>query len=77
MTEAIDSGIRETFLAGQLVIVARRPSVSHGGQAQATEPEERHCVTYAYSVHGEKFARPCFCMRIAAQDMSYKKYKRT
>ena len=35
MTEAINSEIRETFLAGQLLIVARRASVSHGGQAQA------------------------------------------
>ena len=60
MTEAINSEIRETFLAGQLLIVARRASVSHGGQAQAAGPEERHRVTYAYSVHGEKVCQAVF-----------------
>ena len=44
MTEAINSEIRETFLAGQLLIVAHHASVSHGSQAQAAEPEERHLL---------------------------------
>ena len=60
MTEAINSEIRETFLAGQLLIVARRASVSHGGPAQAAGPEERHRVIYAYSVHGEKVCQAMF-----------------
>ena len=59
MSEAVDSELRETFLAGQLLVLARRSGVSHGGQTQAG-PERRQRVTYGYAVNGEKVCQAVY-----------------
>ena len=58
MTEAVDSRMRETIIAGILSAVVRRGPASHAGQQPAGA--QRHRNSYEYSVEGVRVCRAVF-----------------
>ena len=59
MSEAVDNAIRETFLAGQFLVLARPSGVSHSRQTQAGT-KLRQQVTNGYVVNGEKLCQAVY-----------------